>query len=166
MFIIRQATEADVQVIIDLAEKTWWPAYSTILSPQQIRYMLDTIYAAETLRAHIESGSQIFLMLVDEHGPQAFASYSASDQEQNTYKLHKLYVAPSNQKSGYGRALVQQVMRRVSENGIEILELNVNRHNSARRFYESIGFRIIREEDISIGPYWMNDYVMQLSLTI
>jgi hypothetical protein len=29
---IREATIADIDAIIDIAEKTWWPTYSPILS--------------------------------------------------------------------------------------------------------------------------------------
>jgi ribosomal protein S18 acetylase RimI-like enzyme len=41
--------------------------------------------------------------------------------------------------------------------------LNVNRYNPAKDFYEKLGFKIILEEDIPIGQYWMNDYVMRLT---
>lgn len=43
-----------------------------------------------------------------------------------------------------------------------VLELNVNRQNKARIFYEKFGFVIVEEKDIPIGNgYFMNDYVMQ-----
>jgi ribosomal protein S18 acetylase RimI-like enzyme len=42
--------------------------------------------------------------------------------------------------------------------------LNVNRNNEAKEFYKKLGFKIIREEDIPIGQYWMNDYVMRLTI--
>jgi ribosomal protein S18 acetylase RimI-like enzyme len=45
---------------------------------------------------------------------------------------------------------------------MHVLDLNVNRNNQAKHFYEKIGFNVIREEDIPIGPYWMNDYVMRI----
>jgi diamine N-acetyltransferase len=46
---------------------------------------------------------------------------------------------------------------------VSILDLNVNRHNPAKSFYEKIGFTVLREEDVPIGPYWMNDYVMRFT---
>ncbi|MGZ8545109.1 MAG: GNAT family N-acetyltransferase, partial [Flavisolibacter sp.] len=46
--------------------------------------------------------------------------------------------------------------------GATVLRLNVNRNNSARSFYEKLGFEMIGEEDIDIGNgYFMNDYVME-----
>ena len=60
-------------------------------------------------------------------------------------------------------SLVEEVKRRLKMQGIHTLDLNVNRHNKAREFYEKLGFAVIQEEDVPIGPYWMNDYVMRLS---
>ena len=42
------------------------------------------------------------------------------------------------------------------------LDLNVNQLNKAAFFYEKAGFRMIREEEVPIGPYWMTDFVMRL----
>jgi ribosomal protein S18 acetylase RimI-like enzyme len=46
--------------------------------------------------------------------------------------------------------------------GATTLQLNVNRNNPAKIFYEKLGFAVLNEEDIDIGNgYFMNDYVMQ-----
>ena len=162
MFNIFTATKKDIPAILDLAEKTWWPAYSPILPSGQIQYMLDTIYGPSAIGEAMAEQSQIFLMLEDENGPQAFASYGMRPENHSVFKLHKLYVLPHNQGKGYGKALVDEIKRRLLKSDIHILDLNVNRHNPARSFYEKLGFRILREEDIPIGLYWMNDYVMRL----
>ena len=45
------------------------------------------------------------------------------------------------------------------------LQLNVNRQNNAKEFYEKMGFAVIGEEDIDIGSgYYMNDYIMEKKL--
>ena len=45
------------------------------------------------------------------------------------------------------------------------LQLNVNRINKARFFYERLGFSVTREEDTDIGhDYFMNDFVMEKPL--
>jgi len=162
MFYILEASEADIPTIIEIAEKTWKPAYTDILSEAQIRYMLKNLYAPETLQHEMTTGSQKFLLLKDDHGPQAFASFGKRSENPHVYKLHKLYVLPQNQHRGYGQKLIQHLKNRLLLENIHILELNVNRFNKARIFYEKVGFKIIREEDVPIGPYWMNDFVMRL----
>jgi ribosomal protein S18 acetylase RimI-like enzyme len=159
---IREASLSDIHRIQQLAEKTWWPTYSVILAAEQIQYMLDTIYSEASLKKVMENGSQTFILLEDERGSQGFAAYGKRKEQPSVFKLHKIYVLPDNQGKGYGRKLIQEVCKRIQQEGANCLDLNVNRHNPAKQFYERIGFRVIREEDIPIGPYWMNDYVMRL----
>ena len=48
--------------------------------------------------------------------------------------------------------------------GDTAIELNVNRFNLARHWYQRQGFRILRNEVIDIGQgYVMDDHVMELS---
>ncbi|MCW3113128.1 MAG: GCN5-related N-acetyltransferase, partial [Segetibacter sp.] len=81
------------------------------------------------------------------------------------YKLQKLYVLPSLQKTGLGKELLQTVETVAKSMGGRTLQLNVNRKNIAKRFYERNGFAVIKEENIDIGSgYFMNDFVMQKDL--
>lgn len=161
---ILHATPKDISVIRNLAEETWWPTYSPILNVEQIRFMLNAIYSEQELEKHIRSGSQTFIILHDQHGPQGFASYGLRPEDEHVCKLHKLYVLPENHGKGYGKMLIDEVKIRALNMNAEAIDLNVNRHNPAIAFYEKIGFVKIREEDVPIGPYWMNDYVMRLTL--
>jgi GNAT superfamily N-acetyltransferase len=68
------------------------------------------------------------------------------------------------QGKGYGKMLLQAVEHAVLKAGENILELNVNRDNKAKQFYERMGFEVVYDEDIPIGPYWMNDHVMRKKL--
>jgi ribosomal protein S18 acetylase RimI-like enzyme len=125
--------------------------------------MLDTLYSEKSLQNVMRDGSQKFIILKDNYESQGFASYGIRQDDILISKLHKLYVMPGQQGKGYGRLLVEAVKERILKNGIRVLDLNVNRHNPAKFFYEKLGFKIIRQEDVPIGPYWMNDYVMRLT---
>ena len=49
--------------------------------------------------------------------------------------------------------------------GASEIELNVNRYNPAKTFYEKIGFTLIGQEDIDIGGgHFMNDYIMVMKI--
>jgi N-acetylglutamate synthase-like GNAT family acetyltransferase len=164
MYTIREATIHDVTTIRQLAEQTWWPTYSPILEKEQIEFMLGEIYSHQKLTTQIEQGIQTFLLLSAGETPVAFAAYSPREEDPEIYKLHKIYCLPSTQGKGYGKILLNEVIGKVKEAGKNVLELNVNRYNNAKSFYEKMGFSIVYEEDIAIGPYWMNDYVMRKEL--
>ncbi|MGZ4001498.1 MAG: N-acetyltransferase family protein, partial [Mucilaginibacter sp.] len=105
-----------------------------------------------------------YLLLEEESRPVAFAAYSPREEDLEIYKLHKLYCLPETQGKGYGKILIDAVAQKTLEAGKNTLDLNVNRHNKAKNFYEKMGFAVAYEEDIPIGPYWMNDYVMRKEL--
>ncbi|MDB5031152.1 GNAT family N-acetyltransferase [Mucilaginibacter sp.] len=161
---IREATINDVATIQRLAEETWWPTYSPLLENEQIKYMLGEIYSSEKITDQIEQGTQTYLLLTEDEQPVAFAAYSPRDENPEVYKLHKIYCLPSTQGKGYGKILINTIAGNVLAAGKHVLELNVNRQNNAKYFYEKMGFTIAYEEDVAIGPYWMNDYVMRKEL--
>jgi diamine N-acetyltransferase len=135
MFQIKQATTADVETIRALAQPIWWHTYTQLLTKDHVAYMFKERYST---------------------GPR--------EENPEVYKLHKLYCLPQTQGTGCGKALINAVFEQVTALGIKTLELNVHRQNKARAFYEKMGFTIAYEEDIPIGPYWMNDYVMRKHL--
>ncbi|HTQ27291.1 MAG TPA: GNAT family N-acetyltransferase, partial [Puia sp.] len=105
-----------------------------------------------------------FLIVEEEEEPIGFASYSATDQP-GIFKLHKIYVLPGRQGKGLGKLIVDFIVEQIKTREATALQLNVNRFNKARSFYEKLGFRVIREEDIDIGQhYFMNDYVMERAI--
>jgi diamine N-acetyltransferase len=164
MLSFEDASVKDIPIIQEIAERTWWPTYTPILSEQQLRYMLDRIYSHETLNAVMQDGSQKFILLKNDSTVEGFAAYGERKEDHRIFKLHKLYVLPENHGKGYGKLLIEEVKRRIGGNSTA-LDLNVNRYNPAKSFYQKLGFKIIREEDVPVGPYFMNDYVMRLELT-
>ncbi len=164
MYFIRKATLDDIETIRDIAEKTWRHTYSPILEKEQIDYMLSEIYSADKIELQLRHDTQTYLLLIEDDKPVAFAGYALRDEAPEIYKLHKLYCLPETQGKGYGKILINEVINKTLEAGKHTLDLNVNRYNKAKNFYEKMGFVIAYEEDIPIGKYWMNDYVMRKEL--
>lgn len=158
---IRKATEQDISVISELAEKIWWPAYRNIISDDQISFMLLDIYSEQSLKEQILSGVE-FLIAERENIQVAFAGFSLI--EPNVYKLHKLYVLPSEQGMGTGKKLIEHISDFAIEQDGKILELNVNRGNPALEFYKKVGFDIYQTVDIAYHNFILNDYVMRKDL--
>jgi GNAT superfamily N-acetyltransferase len=159
--VVRRADAEDINIIGFLAHQVWPKAYENILSPEQLRYMLQLIYNPAALRDQMFHQHHVFLIAELEEEPVGFASFSKTAAP-GTYKLHKLYVRTDIQGRGLGRVLIDAVLEELKPLKPTVLLLNVNRHNKARVFYERMGFTIIREEDIDIGNgYFMNDYVME-----
>ena len=165
MIAVKKTVPENIPTIQELAQVTWAAAYASIITPEQMSYMLDLFYSNNSLHEQIENGHQ-FIIAWEEGIAVGFASYSPkSDEEPSVYRLHKIYIDPNQQGKGTGKILLDFIIADIKPAAATELELNVNRSNNALGFYQKFGFVIIREEDIDIGNgYFMNDYVMTLAL--
>ena len=164
VFQIRNADKTDVHVISTLAHAIWPDTYGNILSEGQLNYMLKTMYAEESLRKQMEEDKHHFLLALMNAETVGFASYSHGNKV-GYFKVHKLYVHPMLHGHGYGKKILDRIIKDVKQQGATKLQLNVNRNNRAINFYEKYGFKKVGEEDIAIGEgYFMNDYVMEMDI--
>jgi ribosomal protein S18 acetylase RimI-like enzyme len=165
MIAVKKVGEESIPVIQHIVQLTWPVTYGPILSPEQLDYMIDLIYSTDSLKQQVQKGHQ-FILATEEDKVVGFASYSVKDVTRpSCFHLHKLYIDPGQQGKGIGKLLLDYIVEDIKSKGATDLELNVNRYNKALGFYNKIGFEIIREQDIDIGNgYFMNDYVMNLSL--
>lgn len=163
---VRPATVADIPVIRAIAHATWPVAYvPAILDVPQLDYMLELLYSARALNEAMTEKDQRFVLMNDGERDIAFAGYTLHYHGSRVTHLNKLYVLPGVQGTGAGKELVELVREKALAAGDEAVELNVNKRNVAIKFYERMGFRIMREEVIDIGHgYVMDDYVMSLPL--
>jgi GNAT superfamily N-acetyltransferase len=143
-----------------LAHAVWPETYGNILSEAQLKYMLDLFYSHEALEKQFDE-NHVFLLALMNAETIGFASYSHGNKA-GMYKAHKLYVHPLLHGKGFGKLLLDRIIKDVLRVGAKSLQLNVNRNNPAKSFYEKCGFKIVGNEDIAIGEgYFMNDYVME-----
>jgi len=160
---IRKAIFSDIASIQEIAEITWPVAYGKIISSKQIRYMLDNRYDTDVIEKEMFLGD-IYLMAELDGTSVGFACVKA--RENGVFKLDKLYVNPTKQQRGTGKALLQAVINLILEFKGKELILQVNRKNPSVDFYKKMGFEVVRQEDFNIGNgYFMNDYVMSLQLS-
>ena len=162
MLSIRTAIIEDIQLIRKLTFKVWPETYAAIISQEQIDYMLDLMYSKASLKKQMDEGCR-FIIVYDEKEPVGFAAYQ--EIRSTTWKLHKIYILTTQQGKGTGKIVIDHVINEIQQQGATALQLQVNRHNKARSFYEKIGFTVIEEADFDIGGgYFMNDYVMEKNL--
>lgn len=164
MYSIKIATTTEIPIIQTLVEQIWRPTYQSLLTPAQIDYMIDMMYSTASLTRQLKELQHQYILLYDETVPIGYASYSSSDTA-GICKLHKIYLHMSYQGKGVGKLLMNSVIEKVKALNAHILELDVNRDNKARLFYEKQGFTVYKEKDTDIGNgYMMNDYVMRKPL--
>ncbi len=159
MLDIRNASIKDIPLIQELTYQIWPQTYAPILSKEQIDYMLEMMYSDTSLQQQMVDGTR-FLIAYEDKVPVGFAAFQ--EIKPTLFKLHKIYVLGTRQGKGTGRFMINHIIEEIRKQGASTLQLQVNRHNKAKDFYELLGFTIIEEADFDIGNgYFMNDYVME-----
>lgn len=162
MFTIRHASTSDIPLIRELCFKVWPQTYATMLPAAQIDFMLEWMYSEASLHTQLEQGVT-YLLCHDDERPVGFAAYV--DQHEGKCKLEKLYVLQDQQGKGTGRLLVEHIANAARARGNAALQLQVNRNNAAKHFYQKLGFTIAKEQVSDIGNgFVMDDYIMELKL--
>ena len=154
---LRKASESDIRLLGELADKSWWEHYPDVISEEQIRYMLDWIYSEPALAKQMQDGQDFWLVSVDGE-PIGFVGIS--EKSPQSFFIHKFYLLQKVQGMGVGRKAFEHLLNEYP-NAKEI-RLNVNRQNfKSINFYFRIGFKIEKCVDIPIGEgYVMDDFVM------
>jgi GNAT superfamily N-acetyltransferase len=152
--------DVDIQAVASLAGVIWRRHYPGIISAAQIDYMLDRMYAPETIRAELCRGVAWVKVMVG--GELAgLASFGPVD-DGAAMKLHKLYLLESVRGRGTGSAAIAYVAAEARKAGFNRLVLAVNKKNTgAIRAYEKNGF-VIEKAVVSEfgGGFVMDDFIM------
>jgi len=160
---VRQITDpAELKLIREIADRVWPDTFAAILSPEQIVYMMEMMYAPEVLAAEFAQGVVFELLEVDGQ-PAGYVIHAQYKAKPDTAKLHKIYLLAEYQGRGLGSLLLNHVARRCAAAGYRRLILNVNKENvKAQQAYLRNGFAIIEAVKIDIGNgFVMDDFVME-----
>ena len=154
-----------LSIVRDLANAIWPSTYGNILSTAQLEYMLDTFYSIANLEKQLNNG-QVFELLLEDNNVIGFVAYELNCNLENLNqpltKIHKIYLLLETQGKGFGKFMINEIVKIAKSNNQKGIFLNVNKYNKAKIFYEKLGFVISKEEVIDIGnDYVMDDYVME-----
>lgn len=165
MIEIIEASVEQLDTVQEIAQKTWPIAYKDVISSEQIEYMLKMMYSKSALVEQMNVKKHHFILAKKQNEVLGFASYEFDCNSIGKTKLHKLYVLTETQGSGIGVKLVDFLSEKAKKNHQSTIFLNVNKYNSAQKFYKKIGFSVAYEEVIDIGNgFIMDDFVMEKSL--
>ena len=163
---ISRAGVGDIPAICRTAEEVWPKVYASILSSEQISYMMDMMYSPSVIRQEMES-SVLWLTTKVNGEITGYASfYRTTFDDISVVKLDKIYLRESIRGIGVGKALLTSVINEAKNSGASKVILNVNKYNTAAQAaYKSWGFTTAKSETNDIGNgFVMDDFVLALDI--
>jgi RimJ/RimL family protein N-acetyltransferase len=141
---LRAATEADVDVMVDLQLAAWREGFVPIL-PDEFRLPSAEEFRPRLAESLATPGVRKVLALGDDDRPVGWISFGANrdpDAPPGTAELRGLIVHPDSWRGGVGRALVESCFEQLAEEGYrEVTLWSFDENDRANAFYEAFGFR-------------------------
>ena len=163
MFEIKKAGTNEIPLIRELTFRVWPQTYASILSQEQIDYMLEMMYSENSLQKQIAEDGYGFIIVYEDGNPVGFASYH--EEEPRRWKLNKIYILRNQQGKGTGKYVINYIIDEIKKQNAASLFLQVNQHNKAKTFYERLGFNEVDFINLDIGNgFFMNDFIMEKQL--
>ena len=145
-FSIREAAEADADVIARVDLESRRAAYSGIL-PESYLAGLSLKENRKNWKTRLREFDTFTLVAEDHSGKMigyVYAGRARKPDPAHIGEIYEIYLLPSWQRSGIGRSLMKAAAERLASKGIHSLLIWVLGANPARNFYESLGGQYLR----------------------
>ncbi|WP_229075176.1 GNAT family N-acetyltransferase [Actinoplanes sp. DH11] len=146
---IRPLTPADLEAVVDLSLLAWEPVF---VSFEKIlgSAIFDLLYRPDWRAAQADSvrkycfadGAEPFVLTTADGAAAGFVVLR-QDREESLGVIEMIAVHPEHQRRGHGRALMEFAVRRLREQGLNLINVTTGGdpgHAPARALYEAVGF--------------------------
>ncbi len=159
------STPEALEVVRKIAAVVWPRTFAGILSPEQIAYMMEMMYAPAVMEKELAAGYRFEVICADGE-PVGYISYSAYAEHPGTAKLHKVYLHHDCHGQGLGQRMLDHAQAQCRKLGFARILLTVNKQNKrAVRAYQRNGFSTVDAVKVPIGhDFYMDDFIMQKDL--
>jgi diamine N-acetyltransferase len=164
---IIQLLDADLEELRKISREIWYSHYSSILSHEQIEYMLTKMYGTEIIENEIYNKGISYDKVLHNSKLVGYLSYGSEIIDNAKYlKLHKCYLLSSLHGFGYGQKMLFHIYQKAQAMNLKQIILNVNKKNEKGiKAYTKFGFRIIDSQVKDFGNgFVMDDYIMGYEL--
>ena len=152
-------TKDDFECISKLANTIWHEHYPTILSLEQINYMLEKFNSAKAIEKQTEEGSLFFYITYGD----VSVGYSAIKKQTDCLFLEKLYILKAYRGKKIAKTTMQFMEALAQSYKFSSIRLNVNKFNTNSILaYKKMGFIETKSKVTDIGNgFVMDDYEME-----
>ena len=168
--VIRQATLAEAEALVELAARTFYDAFAATNTPENMRAYMSAAFTVEQMNAELHDPHSTFL-LAELAGQQVgYAKLLGSEVPgcvvvRPAIELSRLYVDQNVLGAGVGAALMQACLDTARHAGFQAIFLGVWENNPrAQVFYRKWGFERVGEHVFQMGDDPQTDWWMMRAL--
>lgn len=135
---VRKATDRDAQLISEIVSES--------NKDVAIKFGLDvnncpkhpSFYNVEWVKADFNRGEQYFIL---ENGVEVYGCVAIEYPNDNVLYLNRLSVLPACRQQGYGRTLVEFVIKQAKSASVTVISIGIiGEHTELLKWYRKLGF--------------------------
>jgi GNAT superfamily N-acetyltransferase len=156
---------ADFEAVATVARTIWFAHYTSIISKQQVEYMLGGRFTPANLERYLDAPDRWMHVLRVDGAVVGYCSHALTATPREM-KLEQLYLLPALHGRGFGKLMMEHIESHARALGCDTLMLQVNKRNTtAASVYFHSGFTVREEVVIDIGNgYVMDDFILEKPL--
>lgn len=160
--IIPATTHLDFECISKLAHSIWHEHYISIISLEQIDYMLAKYNSVEAFKNQNNQGFLFFTILYE----AVPVGYLGLKKEQDFLFVSKLYVLHGYRGKRIGKTAIHHAIEMATSFKLNTIKLHVNKQNTNSILaYEKMGFIKVKSMITDIGNgFVMDDFEMEKTI--
>lgn len=158
--ILPATTPDDLKTLCSLADEIWHEHYQTILTAEQIDYMVEKYQSLHAVTDQVNHQGYQYFLLEFEGEP---VGYFGVVPEKSKMFLSKIYVRRNARGHGAATAVLNYLEEWCRKESMNAIWLTVNKYNSnSIAVYQKFGFQTVRDQVTDIGNgFVMDDYIME-----
>ncbi len=163
---IRAATMADVEMLTELAARTFYDAFASTNTPESMEAYMSKAFTLRQFSAELADPHATFLIAEVEAIPVAFAKLYDGEVPDwvggsAAIEIERFYVDQQFHGKGIAHTLMQACLDYAIQSGHRTIVLGVWEHNPrAIAFYRKHGFEIVGAHVFQMGDEAQNDFWM------
>src|SRR5262245_9930593 len=167
---IRAASAADAELLTGLARRTFYDAFASMNSPENMEAYMTRNFTQQILSAQLTDPRATFLIAEIETMPVAFAKlYNGAIPDCVSgfapVEIERFYVDRQFHGKGVAQTLMEACFDRARQLGHKAVYLGVWENNHrAIAFYRKFGFEVVGSHVFQMGDEVQNDFLMERSL--
>lgn len=153
----------EIEILAKKADIIWHEYFPSIITVEQIDYMVDMFLAPHSIQREIQEGYAFYLLYSDEEN----IGFMVVRPEEERLFISKLYVDKEHRGQGFGRPMFEKAREIAVQNNLKAMYLTVNKNNiPSIEVYKHKGFETIEEVQTDIGNgFIMDDYIMERKIS-
>lgn len=163
MEIIQCTTKEQLAQLAQLANTIWHEYFTSIISEEQIEYMIEKFQSFEAIQKAMKEEGYIYFLGYEE---DMLVGYCGVKPEETRVFLSKLYLHKDQRGKGLASILLKKAIAFAKEQQKTAIYLTCNKYNQhSLDVYYGKGFKTIDSVQSDIGDgFIMDDYILQLEL--